>query len=215
VRANVIEEILGTARSLLVAHGHHALTTRAVAREMGMSSPAVYRYFANHEALEDMLLVDLFGELTTHIREVAAGHTKPVDALIAASRALRAWASEHVREFEFMLVAPLSTRTMSEDQLRARREFGGAFLTLLKVATSADRPRPPRMSVAAKRAMQEFCAHCGVEMDANLAPTALQCWMRLYGSVCMTAMGQLDSLGPYADTLFEWELEELGRLLGH
>ena len=214
VRASAIEEILDTARGLLVEHGHTGLTTRAVAREMGISSPALYRYFPNHEALEDVLLVELFEELTGHLRAVAASHPEPYDALAAASRALRAWALKHVHEFEFMLVAPLSNETISDRQREVRREFGGVFLNLVSAAAKPETAPKPAMSAAAKRAMREFCVHCGVDMDVELAPTALLCWVRLYGSVCMVAMGQLETLGPYADALFEWELDELTRLLG-
>ena len=51
VRDATVAEIKATARTLLVAEGPEALTLRAIARAMGMTAPALYRYFDSHEAL--------------------------------------------------------------------------------------------------------------------------------------------------------------------
>lgn len=43
-RAATAEELVSTARRLLVAHGPAAVILRAIAREMGMTAPGLYRY---------------------------------------------------------------------------------------------------------------------------------------------------------------------------
>ncbi|HXB48826.1 MAG TPA: helix-turn-helix domain-containing protein, partial [Streptosporangiaceae bacterium] len=45
VRAATTQEIIQTARRLLVQQGPDAVSLRAIAREMGMTAPALYRYF--------------------------------------------------------------------------------------------------------------------------------------------------------------------------
>ena len=49
-RAATTKEIIQTARQLLVAEGSAAISLRAIAREMGMTAPAIYRYFDSHES---------------------------------------------------------------------------------------------------------------------------------------------------------------------
>ena len=51
VRAATTQEILQTARKLLVEDGPAAISLRAIAREMGMTAPALYRYFGSHDEL--------------------------------------------------------------------------------------------------------------------------------------------------------------------
>ena len=51
LRAATSEEIIQTARRLLVQSGPEAVTLRAIAREMGMTAPGLYRYFDSHEEL--------------------------------------------------------------------------------------------------------------------------------------------------------------------
>jgi AcrR family transcriptional regulator len=216
VRATAVEEIRSTARAILAEHGQAELTTRAVAREMGMSSPAMYRYFSSHEELEDSLLTELFEELTAYTREASEQYDTAMDSLVAASRALRVWALDHAREFEFMLAARISNRAASEKQIQARRDFGGVFLSLVADAAQPEQAPPgPEVSPVAAEAMREFCAQSGVDIDEVLAPKAVLCWIRLYGSIFMATMGRLDAIGEHAGALFEWELAELSRVLGH
>ena len=59
-RAEITTEILDTARTHLIADGAAALSLRAVARDLGMVSSAVYRYVPNRDALLTMLIVDLY-----------------------------------------------------------------------------------------------------------------------------------------------------------
>jgi AcrR family transcriptional regulator len=220
MRALTVREILTVARGLLVEHGHTGLTTRAVARQMQMSSPALYRYFASHEELKDVLLAELFDELSAHLRAAGDATNSPDDPLVplvAASRALRGWALDRPHEFEFMLVHSTGDPAVESVQLRARREFGGVMLSLLAHAARpatmvAPSPTPPP---AAVEAMVRYCAATGVELEPAVAPIAVQCWVRLYGSVSMATMGQLEPLGEHAAAVFEQELDAMARLLGH
>jgi AcrR family transcriptional regulator len=68
-----VTEIKDTARRILVAEGPDGLSLRAIAREMGMTAPALYRYFPSRERLIEALIADLYDELTATL--AAAGGT--------------------------------------------------------------------------------------------------------------------------------------------
>src|SRR5688572_16321262 len=62
-------EIKATARRLLVEEGPAALTLRAIAREMGMTAPALYRYFGSHEEIVGGLCWDVLAEITATLEQ--------------------------------------------------------------------------------------------------------------------------------------------------
>ena len=68
VRAATTGEIKQTARRILVARGPDAVSLRAIAREMGMTAPALYRYFASHEDLLRHVVADIFTEIADDIQ---------------------------------------------------------------------------------------------------------------------------------------------------
>src|SRR5580692_9833998 len=68
VRAATTQEILQTARGLLVEEGPEAISLRAIAREMGMTAPALYRYFGSHEDLLRSVVGNIFTEIADHVR---------------------------------------------------------------------------------------------------------------------------------------------------
>ena len=51
MRAATMEEITATARRLLVEQGPEAASLRAIAREMGMTAPGLYRYYSSRDVL--------------------------------------------------------------------------------------------------------------------------------------------------------------------
>ena len=60
VRAELTREIAEVARRHLASDGAAALSLRAVARELGMASSAVYRYFPSRDDLLTALIVDAY-----------------------------------------------------------------------------------------------------------------------------------------------------------
>ena len=78
LRAATIKEIIQTARQLLVKDGPEAVSLRAIAREMGMTAPGLYRYFGSHEELVRHLCAGIFTELGADIdRAIEAAEPPP------------------------------------------------------------------------------------------------------------------------------------------
>src|ERR687884_2050560 len=63
VRAELTREITEAARRHLTTDGAAGLSLRAVARELGMASSAVYRYFPSRDDLLTALIVDAYDAL--------------------------------------------------------------------------------------------------------------------------------------------------------
>src|SRR5262250_3753595 len=69
VRAATTQEIIQTARKLLVQDGPEAVSLRAIAREMGMTAPALYRYFGSHEELLRHVVASIFTEIAQYVQD--------------------------------------------------------------------------------------------------------------------------------------------------
>src|SRR5690606_36925022 len=104
------------------------------AREMGMTAPALYRYFDSHQELLARLVGDLFNELTDALREALCS-VPPGDLagkFLAASRKFRRWALAHEREYALLFGNPLPGLDIDRDDFAAEcgRRFGRVFMTL-------------------------------------------------------------------------------------
>jgi AcrR family transcriptional regulator len=85
VRAATIEEIKATAMRMLREHGAD-LRFVDIARDMGMTAPALYRYFADRDELLSALMVDGFQEMSDAL--ASALDSAPADDLAGRIRAV-------------------------------------------------------------------------------------------------------------------------------
>ena len=208
-RRDTLREIKEVARRLLVESGVQAVTLRGIAGEMGMSAPALYRYFASHEALVRELVADLYDELTATLEQardqLQASSTG--DQLIAVCHAFRGWSTGHPQEFGLVFANPVTGERhddLSDLVEAAGQRFGAVFVTLFATLWAQDGFPVPDPEVVAGR----FTTRPGPVADP-LPPgpsyVFLCCWARLYGAIAMEVFGQLawavDDLDPLFDDL--------------
>ncbi|HWG99873.1 MAG TPA: TetR/AcrR family transcriptional regulator [Pilimelia sp.] len=216
LRTATVREIKDTARRLLVEGGPTAISLRAIAREMGMTAPAIYRYFPSLDGLVQSLVEDLFGELHAVLRAARddAGDN-PAAQLSAMARAFRRWSVAHRPEFGLLFGGPVAGVTAPDrpacrtaDAACAR--VGATFLdSFTALATSHPlRTAPPEL-VRARLAghVAPYRQWHGPDLPLELVHTFLSAWIRLYGLVAMEVFGQLEWAVDDAEPLFELELE--------
>jgi AcrR family transcriptional regulator len=227
VRAETVQEIKAAARKVLVEQGVDGLALRAVARELGMTAPAIYRYFSSREDLIENVVVDLYDELCDHMEAArdATVPARPAPQLLAASRAFRSWATTHHAEFGLLFgsagdgVVPAHGVDATDDspaQLAARR-FGAVFAVLVaQIYEERGFPIPSDDEIAPDLQAQllEWCTKFPVQLPLGVMQVFLSCWIRLYGLVCMEIFGHLKFAVSDAGPLFEAELHGLAEVLG-
>ena len=225
-RADTLLGIKQTARQVLVEQGVDGLALRAVARRMGMTAPAIYRYFDSRESLVDHVVADLYTELSDVLESVrdAAGSATPGVQLLEVSRAFRTWAITHRPEFGLLfgsagqLVLPEDAHEDGErpSQLAGAR-FGAVFAALVSriyLEQGFAVPDEADLDPALKEQLGEWCAKLPVPLPLGVVYVFLTCWVRLYGLVCMEIFGHLRFALHDAAPMFEAELRSLGELLG-
>src|SRR5215813_7008644 len=100
VRAEMVDEIKAAARRHLAADGAN-LSLRAVARDMGMVSSAIYRYFPSRDDLLTALIIDTYNAVGEVVEQADAGLAgrPPMERWLGAGHAFRRFATDHVQEY--------------------------------------------------------------------------------------------------------------------
>jgi AcrR family transcriptional regulator len=223
VRAATAGEIKQTARRILVAEGPEAVSLRAIAREMGMTAPALYRYFSSREDLVRHVCGDIFTEIATDVRAASARAAQESGGdvtakLIAACREFRHWALTHREEFGLLFGTPLpGLEALHNDKIdECALDFASSWITLFLElwqrhpfpVPADDQIEPGLLSQLAR-----YIDGLGVDLPAGAALTFLRCWVHLYGMVSLEVFGHLHFALDDAAPMFEITLAELAGLV--
>lgn len=224
VRAATTDEIKQTARRILVTEGPSAVSLRAIAREMGMTAPALYRYFGSHEDLIKHVVADIFEEIADDLQAAitAAGQASGGDMavkLVAACGEFRRWSLAHKEEFGLLFGTPLpGLEAVHDDVLDdCAQKFSGTFFALfLELWHKSPFPIPADDQI--DPGLREQLAHyreiLGVDLPLGAGLTFLRCWVRLYGTVSLEVFGHLHFALSDAAPMFDITLAELASLVG-
>jgi AcrR family transcriptional regulator len=231
LRAATTEEIIQTARQLLVQSGPEAVTLRAIAREMGMTAPGLYRYFDSHEELLRHVCADIFTELGEGIRQaIEAAAAAPAGAadqvtakltvkMVAACREFRRWSLSHQAEFGLLFGVPLPGLDDGRYDIadECALAFAGTFFTLfLELWTRVPFPVPDAADIdpGLRDQLGRYRDLLGSDIPVGAVLTFLRCWTVLYGAVAMEVFGHMRFALSDPAPMFEITLGDLAALIG-
>jgi AcrR family transcriptional regulator len=231
LRAATIEEIIQTARRLLVESGPDAVSLRAIAREMGMTAPGLYRYFGSHEELIRHVIAGIFTELSQDIQQAIhaadgpagwaddPGVAKMTVKMVAACREFRRWALNHKAEFGLLFGVPLPGLDDGRYDIAAQcaLAFAGTFFALFRELWNAVRfpvPLDGEIDPALRAQLGRYRGRLGADIPVGAMLMFLRCWTVLYGAVAMEVFGHLSFALEDAAPMFEYTLTDLAALVG-
>jgi AcrR family transcriptional regulator len=230
LRAATIEEIIQTARQLLVKDGPEAVSLRAIAREMGMTAPGLYRYFGNHEELVRHLCAGIFTELGADIHRAIEAAEQPVEhaddphatltvKMVAACGEFRRWALNHKDEFALVFGVPLPGLDDGRYDIadECALAFAGTFFTLFlelwhKVPFGI--PADEQIDPVLRDQLARYRDALGTSIPLGAVMTFLRCWTVLYGAVAMEVFGHMRFALEDPAPMFELTLGDLAALVG-
>ena len=184
------EEIKTVARDLMARDGTASLNLRAIAREMGMTPSALYRYYPSRDAILTALTMRGFDDLGAAVEAAAATSPPPqfCPAMLAACHAFRSWALEHPHEYGLMFGTPVPGFTIDTEQITdavmrtgmvlIAQLLGGVQSGLVTVPDEATLPADLRPG------LQQFVDHkSNGLLSIAEAAVAMQFWVLLLGLV--------------------------------
>jgi AcrR family transcriptional regulator len=187
-REQVRDEAKRVALDQIAAGGPAALSINAIGKALGVSGPALYRYFENRDALLTALVVDAYEDLAATLEAELT--------IEAMGVAYRGWALAHPHRYRLLFEPPFPGFDASAERLVAAAQRSmNALLTVLP----GDAPDPPRKLAAELRA---WAKARGIDAKPGDALRAVLLWSRLHGFVSLELGGTFESMGLSADGLF-------------
>jgi AcrR family transcriptional regulator len=230
-RAATIEEIKATALELMREQRTTDIRFTDIAKGMGVTPPALYRYFDSRDDLLTVLITDAYDELGARVRDAIAEATSASAsasaqesriwaAWVAAGQAYRRWASEAPERFALILGMPVPGYVADEEgptteaAKGAMSQLSGLFF-LAQEAGQLRRPLIHGVDPALAACADEKHPEMGEVLDAEVFQAMLQAWAGLHGFTSLEAYGHLDWLGPQArDALFVSQLRLIATFSG-
>lgn len=199
-RDRIEQRIVELGRAQLVTVGAAGLSVRAIARDLGMVSSAVYRYVASRDDLLTLLLVDAYTGLADTAGSARA-HAGPgwTDQLRAVAHAVRTWAVAQPASWALLYGSPVPGYHAPADlTVGPGTRVVGQLFEVVSDGIAAGEVAPSRVRVAAPLAgdFDRIRAEFGFTGDDGAMARSLLLWAALVGAVSLEVFGQYG-----ADTL--------------
>ncbi|MGW9477362.1 TetR/AcrR family transcriptional regulator [Saccharomonospora azurea] len=218
-RAEITLAIKDEARRQLAVQGATALSLRAVARELGMVSSALYRYFPSRDDLLTALIIDAYDGLGATV-EAAVRPDDPARAQWrAASHAVRDWARAHPHEYLLLYGSPVPGYRAPQDTIRPGGRVPTALVEILARAAArgevaAQAPDEPAVPDELLTQLATITTVVGVEVPAPLLAKGLAAWTQLFGMVGFELTGQFAGTLEPADAFISHTIERMADFVG-
>lgn len=222
-RDRTVADIIRLGREHLALHGAAALSLRAVARDLGVVSSAVYRYVDNREELLTLLVIDAYNELGDDV-DAAVGAVPEADfrgRFEALGRAVRGWALREPSRYGLLFGSPVpGYRAPAERTTGPGTRVVIALMAILDGAfragrLSAEGRRAPAIATGLGGDLAKIRAEFGLAVPDDLLARAALAWTSLFGTVSFEVFGQYGGETFTArEELFDHHLAVLAEVAG-
>ncbi|MEU6242625.1 TetR/AcrR family transcriptional regulator [Streptomyces sp. NPDC047024] len=215
-RTEVTAAIKDEARRQLAAEGAAKLSLRAVARELGMVSSALYRYFPSRDDLLTALIIDAYdslGEAAETAHAALPDDTAPLRRWTTVCEAVRAWALDHPHEYALIYGSPVPGYAAPPTTVPSAARVG---LLLVEIVGDAHQdgaalpPLPEELRPEAER----LSADISPALPPEAAPGLVAAWSQLFGLVGFEVFGQFNRMVTDRAELFRYAAGRLGEGVG-
>jgi len=219
VRAEMIDEIKAVARRHLATDGAN-LSLRAVARDMGMVSSALYRYFASRDDLLTALIIDAYNALGEAVEKADAAVTDRGDLRgrwLAACHAVRTWALENPAEYALIFGSPVPGYAAPQDTAAAAARTPVVLVRILADGAAAGtlaRPDPGELPDPVAADLVRLRDENFPGLPEALLARGMTGWTHLFGAVSLELFGQLNNVIEARTEYFDLQMRRMADLIG-
>ena len=218
-RRELTSEIKQVALAQLESGGGAALSLRAIARDMGMSSSALFRYFRNRDALLTELIIDTYSSLAEAAEDAEARvHQGSMeDRWMAICRGVRGWALAHPHEYALIFGSPIPGYAAPPGTVGPATRVPLLLADLLadlakqKSHKAAASPKPP---ASVRRAIGPVRSVVPEGITADLLVRGLMAWTYLFGAVSFEVFGHRHNVIADNDVFFDHEVRRMAVMVG-
>jgi AcrR family transcriptional regulator len=211
-RAQLTEDILAAARRQLAEVGPAELSLRAVARDLGMASSAIYRYVESRDALLTRLIIEAY-DAVGGAAEAAEADVDRDDLLgrwLAATRAVRRWALEHPSEYALIYGSPVPGYAAPEDTIDPAGRVGLVLARILGDAAASGAAAPGEPAGVLDPGVVAALPPVGEARQAD----GILAWTSLFGVISFELFGHYQNVVADRDAYFDHAMVRLATLVG-
>jgi AcrR family transcriptional regulator len=208
-RAQVRGEVKQVALRQLAEGGPQALSINAIGKELGVSGPALYRYFASRDDLLTELVVDAYHDVAAALETATRRDRRlsPAQRLRALAAAYRDWANAQPHRYRLLFTAPLpGYDSQSARLVTASRHAMKVLLDVLGDLTP-EHGNPNAEANPLDSQLDRWSRSRELtDVGPTLALRAITAWSRLHGLVSLEIEGNFESMGLDPKLLFDNEV---------
>ncbi|CRK55866.1 Transcriptional regulator, TetR family [Alloactinosynnema sp. L-07] len=208
-RAALTLAIKEDARDQLATAGAQALSLRAVARNLGMSSSAVYRYYPCRDDLLTALIIDAYTSLADAV-ERADHQGTPRERWLDIWRAVRAWALANRHEYALIYGSPVPGYKAPQDTIAPAGRVPLLLLTIARAAEVAD----AEIDTTLRGQLAAVADAISIDLPPGAFARVMVAWTQLFGVVGFELFGQLVGSADPADALFDFSAAAMADFVG-
>lgn len=212
-REETHREIRALALLQIEESGPDGVSLNGIAKAMGMSGPAIYRYYASRDELVTALIVDCYADLSDTLEQTAAAvrRRSPAARLQALAKAYRTWALEHPHQY--MLILGHRRPVGYEEPGETVPVIHRSMLVLLDVLADLAAPEAQAEKPATALDRQLLAWSRSRDDEDSPPPHVLRlgvtAWTRIHGIVSLEIEGVFASMSLDAEALLAAEMDEL------
>jgi len=216
-QANLPEIIKEAAWRQISESGASTLSLRGIARELGITAPAIYNYYPDRDALVTALISDAyasFGDRQIEAMNSLPGPGRELDRLRATGLAYRDWALDHPHRYMLIFGNPVPgylppMQELMPVMMRSISALTGAIGELYAL----EMIDPQAIPLPQVENSQGFCDTMakGDESTLTVLSIAMLIWSRVHGLVSLEITGKLPPYASDGAALYEFELESIAR----
>jgi AcrR family transcriptional regulator len=219
-RAELTAEIKHEARRQLADTGGGGLSLRAVARELGMVSSALYRYFASRDELLTALIIDAYGALgdAAAAADQAVDSGDPRERWRAVSHAVRDWAMRNRHEYTLIFGSPVPGYQAPKDTVapaaRTYRTLAGIVYDAWRAGTLEPAFAGPPLSATLRAQYTAVLPELAPELPPDALHRGFIAITQLFGMLNFELFGQFVGSVDPTDEFFANAVEQLADFVG-
>lgn len=218
-RLELTAEISAVARRHLADHGAAALSVRAIARELGMASSAIYRYVASRDDLLTLLIVEAYDAVGAVAEQAAEASRRraPRRRWVAVASAVRAWALANPHEYALVYGSPVPGYEAPERTTAPGTRVSFALLSIVRDAAVKGQLAPPRAAhVPARLAadLDQLRVIVDLNVDDATVLAVLLAWTQLFGLLSFELFNQTRGVVSDDEALFEAATTAMAAAIG-
>ena len=200
-RAEITKEILDAGRHHLATDGATGISLRAIARDLGMASSAVYRYVASRDELLTKLIIDAYDSLgaAAETSEAAVDRADLLGRWTTICTTVRDWAIANPNEYALVYGSPVPGYVAPTDTIGPASRVSNLLVQLMfdlvtrradPAAGSDDDPAPPALAQALQPVRDAFPP----QISTDDIQTGLMVWSALFGVISFELFGQFHNV---------------------